>query len=67
MVVDDSRLVKVRLEDVLEGADYRIVEYCRNGGNAVKRNAEMNSDLATMDIRCFSLPGAGPPGKKRRA
>lgn len=28
MVVDDSRLVRVRLGDALEGTDYEIAAYC---------------------------------------
>ena len=31
MVVDDSRLVKVQLGDILEGTDYEIVIFCRSG------------------------------------
>ena len=29
MVVDDSRLVRVQLGDVLKGTDYEIAAYCR--------------------------------------
>ena len=31
MVVDDSRLVRVQMEDVLAGTDYQIAAYCRSG------------------------------------
>ena len=31
MIVDDSRLVRVQLEDVLKGTDYEVAAYCRSG------------------------------------
>ena len=50
MVVDDSRLVRVQLEDVLKGTDYEIAAYCRSGEDAIKQYAEVQPDLVTMDI-----------------
>ena len=44
MVVDDSRLVRVQLGDVLEGTDYEIAAYCRSG-----------EDLWLMMIRLSGL------------
>ena len=35
MVVDDSRLVRVQLNDVLNGTDYEIAAYCRSGEDAI--------------------------------
>ena len=39
MVVDDSRLVRVQLGDVLEGTDYEIAAYCRSGEDAIDRKS----------------------------
>ena len=45
MVVDDSRLVRVQLEDVLAGTEYEIAAYCRSGEDAIARYAEVQPDL----------------------
>lgn len=57
MVVDDSRLVRVQLEDVLAGTDYEIAAYCRSGEDAIKRYAEVMPDLVTMDIIMQGMDG----------
>ncbi|MCI9096053.1 MAG: response regulator [Lachnospiraceae bacterium] len=57
MVVDDSRLVRVQLEDVLKGTDYEIVAYCRSGEDAIKQYAEVQPDLVTMDIIMQGMDG----------
>lgn len=57
MVVDDSRLVKVQLEDTLKGTDYEIVAYCRSGEDAIKQYAEVRPDLVTMDIIMQGMDG----------
>lgn len=57
MVVDDSRLVRVQLEDVLSGTDYQIAAYCRSGEDAIKQYAEVKPDLVTMDIIMQGMDG----------
>ena len=57
MVVDDSRLVRVQMEDVLKGTDYQIAAYCRSGEDAIKQYAEVNPDLVTMDIIMQGMDG----------
>ena len=57
MVVDDSRLVRVQLEDVLAGTDYEIAAHCRSGEDAIARYAEVNPDLVTMDIIMQGMDG----------
>lgn len=57
MVVDDSRLVRVQLGDVLEGTDYEIAAYCRSGEDAIAQYAEVNPDLVTMDIIMQGMDG----------
>lgn len=57
MVVDDSRLVRVQLGDVLEGTDYEIAAYCRSGEDAIARYDEVKPDLVTMDIIMQGMDG----------
>ena len=57
MVVDDSRLVRVQMEDVLRGTDYEVVAHCRSGEDAVQRYAEVRPDLVTMDIIMQGMDG----------
>ena len=57
MVVDDSRLVRVQLEDVLAGTEYEITAYCRSGEDAIARYAEVQPDLVTMDIIMQGMDG----------
>lgn len=57
MVVDDSRLVRIQLEDVLEGTDYEIAAYCRSGEDAIAQYDEVKPDLVTMDIIMQGMDG----------
>lgn len=57
MVVDDSRLVRVQLEDVLKGTDYEIAAYCRSGEEAIEQYGEVKPDLVTMDIIMQGMDG----------
>ena len=57
MVVDDSRLVRVQLEDVLKGTDYEIAAHCRSGEEAIERYTEVQPDLVTMDIIMQGMDG----------
>ena len=57
MVVDESRLVRVQMEDVLKGTDYQIAAYCRSGEDAIKQYAEVNPDLVAMDIIMQGMDG----------
>lgn len=57
MVVDDSRLVRVQMEEVLEGTDYEIAAYCRSGEDAVEQYGKINPDIVTMDIIMPGMDG----------
>ncbi len=57
MIVDDSRLVRVQLEDVLQGTDYEIAIHCRSGEDAILRYDEVKPDLITMDIIMQGMDG----------
>ena len=57
MIVDDSRLVWVQLEDVLKGTDYEVAAYCRSGEDAIEQYAAVQPDLVTMDIIMQGMDG----------
>lgn len=57
MVVDDSRLVRVQLEDTLKGTDYEVAAYCRSGEDAIEQYAAVAPDLVTMDIIMQGMDG----------
>ena len=57
MGVDDSRLVRVQLEDVLKGTEYEIAAYCRSGEDAIAQYAAVQPDLVTMDIIMQGMDG----------
>lgn len=57
MVVDDSRMVRIRLEDALKGTDYEVVSYCHSGEEAIEQYAAVAPDLVTMDIIMNGIDG----------
>ena len=57
MVVDDSRLVRVQLEDVLKGTEYEIAAPCHSGEDAIEQYAAVQPDLVTMDIIMQGMDG----------
>ena len=57
MIVDDSRLVRVQLEDVLKGTDYEVAAYCRSGEDVIEQYAAVQPDLVTMDIIMQGMDG----------
>lgn len=57
MVVDDSRLVRVQMEDVLKGTQYEVAAYCRSGEDAIEQYAAVQPDLVTMDIIMQGMDG----------
>ena len=57
MIVDDSRLVRVQLEDVLKGTDYEVAAYCRSGEEAIEQYSTVKPDLVTMDIMMQGMDG----------
>ena len=57
MIVDDSRMVALQLQNVLEDTDYEIAAYCRNGEDAIAQYGQIQPDLVTMDIIMPGLDG----------
>ena len=54
MIVDDSRISRKVLKNLLEGNGHIIVGEAGNGIDALKLYDELNPDLVTMDI---TMPG----------
>lgn len=57
MVVDDSRIVKLQMENILADTNYEIASYCRCGEEAVEQYGEVLPDLVTMDIIMPGMDG----------
>lgn len=57
MVVDDSRMICVQMKNLLEGTDYEVAAYCRDGEEAVEQYGQVLPDLVTMDIIMPGMDG----------
>lgn len=57
MVVDDSRMIYMQMKNMLEGTDFEVADYCRDGEEAVARYGEIDPDLVTMDIIMPGMDG----------
>lgn len=57
MVVDDSRMVKLQMENMLADTPYEITAYCRSGEEAVKQYGKVLPDVVTMDIIMPGMDG----------
>ncbi len=57
MVVDDSRIVQLQLQNILSDTDYQVIACCQNGEDALKMYDEVKPDLVTMDILMPGMDG----------
>lgn len=57
MVVDDSRMLLMQLQHLLEGTNYEIAAYCQDGETAIAKYGEVDPDLVTMDIIMPGMDG----------
>lgn len=57
MVVDDSRMLLLQLQKILEDSEYEIVAYCQDGESAIAKYEEVMPDLVTMDIIMPGMDG----------
>lgn len=57
MVVDDSRMIKLQMENMLADTPYEIAAYCRSGEEAVEQYGKVLPDLVTMDIIMPGMDG----------
>lgn len=57
MVVDDSRIAQLQLQEMLAGTDYEVVACCQSGECALDMYDQVNPDLVTMDIVMPGMDG----------
>lgn len=57
MVVDDSKIMELQIQKLLEGTDYEVAAYCQNGEEAIARYDEVQPDVVTMDIIMPGIDG----------
>ena len=57
MVVDDSRMIALQMQNLLEDTEYEIAVYCRNGEDALAKYGEIRPDIVTMDIIMPGMDG----------
>lgn len=57
MIVDDSRMLLMQLQRLLEDTDYEVVGYCQDGETAIAKYDEFAPDLVTMDIIMPGMDG----------
>lgn len=57
MVVDDSRMIKLEIEELLAGTGYEVAAYCCSGEEAVEQYGQVLPDLVTMDIIMPGMDG----------
>ena len=57
MVVDDSRMMALQIEKLLEGTEFEVAAYCENGEEAIARYDEVKPDVVTMDIIMPGIDG----------
>lgn len=57
MVVDDSRMIYLQMKNLLEGTEYEIVSYCKDGEDAIVHYQQVAPDIVTMDIIMPGMDG----------
>lgn len=57
MVVDDSRIAQLQLQQILSGSDYEVVGCCQSGEEALEQYEQIHPDLVTMDIVMPGMDG----------
>lgn len=57
MIVDDSRVILLQMQKMLEGTDFEIAGYCRDGEEALDMYSEIQPDIVTMDIIMPGMDG----------
>lgn len=57
MIVDDSRIAQLQLQEILSGTDYQVIACCQSGEEALDTYNKVNPDLVTMDIVMPGMDG----------
>ena len=57
MIVDDSRIAQLQLQEILSGTDYEVAACCQSGEEALDTYDKVKPDLVTMDIVMPGMDG----------
>ncbi len=57
MIVDDSRIAQLQLQEILSGTDYEVIACCQSGEEALDTYDKVHPDLVTMDIVMPGMDG----------
>ncbi len=57
MVVDDSRVLFIQMEKLLEDTGFEVAAYCKNGEEAIALYDSVQPDVVTMDIIMPGMDG----------
>ncbi len=57
MVVEDSQLIGLEIEELLESTNYEVVTCCSNGMEAISCYDKIQPDIVTMDIIMPEMDG----------
>ena len=57
MIVDDSRIAQLQLQEIFSDTDYQVVACCQNGEEALETYKKVVPDLVTMDIVMPGMDG----------
>lgn len=57
MIVDDSRIAQLQLQEILAEAGYEVAACCQNGEDALSQYDQVHPDLVTMDIVMPGIDG----------
>lgn len=55
--MDDSRVMELQICKLLEGSDFEVAGYCKDGEDAISRYSEIWPDVVTMDIIMPGIDG----------
>lgn len=57
MVVDDSRVLEMQMEKLLEGSGFQVAAHCKTGEEAIGLYGMVGPDVVTMDVIMPGLDG----------
>ena len=57
MVIDDSRMMELQIQKLLEGSEFEVAAYCENGEEAIECYGAIHPDITTIDIIMPGIDG----------
>jgi two-component system chemotaxis response regulator CheY len=59
LIVDDAKIMRLRLRTVIERLGHRVEGEAENGAGAIEKVKSLNPDIITMDITMPEVSGVG--------